>query len=326
MQAKLTDLDNAFIGLWKHKRGFPNFKSRKHSVQGMRYRKDLVKILGPSKIKLPKLGIIKYKGKIIDGKLVNGTIKMRSFGRVDLVLCYEQEYKILLPKGVIGIDINCHNITDNNGMKYNIPAYNYQDKIRKWQKALSRRVKDSNNWQKAKNNLAKWHFKASNKRRDVAHKISNKISCPSENQARRVILEDINLQNLTRKGKHKRGLNRSLLDSCLGEIRQKLEYKSAAVHKLDKFYPSSKLCNVCGYKNQLLTLSDRQWSCIICTTQHDRDINAAKNILNKWLEDSPIYIFWGGAVRPRIIQAPTIYLWWDSLLVRGNPVEARSSQ
>ncbi|MBE8182061.1 MAG: helix-turn-helix domain-containing protein, partial [Candidatus Portiera sp.] len=72
MQAKLTDLENAFIGLWKHKRGFPNFKSRKHSVQGMRYRKGVIKLLGPSKIKLPKLGIIKYKGKIIDGKLVNG--------------------------------------------------------------------------------------------------------------------------------------------------------------------------------------------------------------------------------------------------------------
>lgn len=299
LQFKLEDMHKAFIGLWKHKRGFPRFKSVRHPNHKMRYDKTRFSILDNKHIKISKLGVMEYRGNLLEGKIVSATISQRVFGRVELSVLYEQEEVTRVPKGFIALDINCHNVTDNHGIKYNMASYYHQDKIRKWSKTLARRIKGSNNWHKAREQLAKWHYRAGRMRLDRAHKITYKIAMRSETQAMHAILEDINLQNITRKGKHKRGLNRSLLDSSLGAIRQQLEYKCAGVSKIDRFYPSSKLCSECGVKNNDLLLSDRQWQCGSCGTLHDRDINAAKNIINKWLGDSQC----GDDVRPILLFA-----------------------
>lgn len=157
---------------------------------------------------------------------------------------------------------------------------------------MNRRQKGSNRRFKARCQLAKWHWKATKARNYYTQRLTSKIAYLGESQARVVVLEDLAVNNMTRKGKHKRGLNRSLLDSCLGEIRRQLEYKTVTV-KVDRWFASSKLCNVCGHKNTALTLSDRTWECDNCHFQHDRDENAAIN-LTEWARNA----LRGEGVRP----------------------------
>ncbi len=307
LQAKLTDLDDAYKGFFNHKRGFPKFRSGR-SANSMRYG-----VIGGLKVaegdlRLPKLGKVKYRGQLrnieslegdfLGGRVMNITIKKHIFSRVDVTILYEVPRQEIAPNGVVGLDLNAHNITDNAGNKYDIPAYFFRKDIRYWQKTLARRVKGSHRYKKAREILAKWCYKSKVKRHHTAHKISNMLVMRDENQARMFVLEDMNLSNMTRKGKGKRGLNRSLRDSGLGAIRHQLEYKSAGVYKIDRWFPSSKLCSACGTKNTSLTLSDRVWECDNCLAKHDRDINAAVNIYNKWAEDA----LRGDGVRPHAMR------------------------
>ncbi len=160
------------------------------------------------------------------------------------------------------------------------------------------------------------HFLALSIRHYSNHILTSKIAYRDENQARCVVLEDLAISNMIRKGKHKRGLNRSMRDSCLGDIKRMLEYKTTTI-KVDRFYPSSKLCNACGHKNKALTLSDRKWRCIECNTEHDRDINAAIN-LKKWARNA----LRGDGVKPsEIFNIPEgVYL--GSANINCSPAES----
>ena len=314
LQAKLKDLDTAYSNFFKYKRGFPKFK-RKWGVDTLRFDRNHFKIKG-NRIALPKVKGVKFKGRLLEGKIRNATISRTIFGFYQLSVLYEIEMKPRVVNGYVAIDMNCHNLTLDNGEKYELPEYANQSKIRYWQKALARRVKGSNRRFKARVMLAKACSKATRIRNYSNHILTSKIAYRDESQARCVILEDLAISNMTRKGKHKRGLNRSMRDSCLGDIKRMLEYKTTTI-KVDRFYPSSKLCNTCGHKNKALMLSDRKWRCIECNTEHDRDINAAIN-LKKWARNA----LRGDGVKPsEIFNIPEgVYL--GSVNIDCSPAES----
>jgi putative transposase len=139
--------------------------------------------------------------------------------------------------------------------------------LKRLQKRLSKKQKDSNNYKKAKRRLAKLHIKVANTRRDYFHKLSNKIA----NNVDFVAIEDLNIKSMQRLW------GRKISDLAFSEFVNILEYKTNLI-KIDRFYPSSKTCSKCGYVLDELDLKTREWQCPECKTKHLRDLNAAINI------------------------------------------------
>lgn len=178
----------------------------------------------------------------------------------------------------VGIDLGIKDfIVKSNGEKQKHPRYLKQSlkKLKKIQKKLSKKQKGSSNRNKYRLKIAKIHEKISNQRSDFLHKLSFKLI--NENQV--IYLEDLNVKGMMRNRK----LSQSIGDSGWGEFGRQLKYKAdwygREIIQIGRFEPSSKLCSSCGYKKDNLELSIREWKCPECTIVHDRDINAAKNIL-----------------------------------------------
>lgn len=121
LQAKLQDLDTAFINLWKHKKGFPKFKSKKKGRDTMRFDRMFITIEG-NKIRIEKVGWMKFRGRVLDGQLRNVTIRRTLFGLYEASLMYEVEKRPRKAGGLLGIDMNCHNLTRSDGVKHSLFA------------------------------------------------------------------------------------------------------------------------------------------------------------------------------------------------------------
>jgi len=234
---------------------------------------------------IPKLGsAIKIKvHREIPGELRHVVISMEPDGLYYASVNYcKEEYCVTIydpekKEKKRGFDLGFIDLyKDNDGNEEKVPRYlrNTEGTIAKYQRNLARKKKGSNNKEKARLKLAKTHSKVKNQRKDFIHKQSNKIV--NENQV--LYFETLNIKGMMRN----HCLAKSAVDAMLGEfIRQakyKCEWRSKRFIQIDRFEPSSKLCNVCGTKNNELKLHHRIWKCKICHTSHDRDINAAINI------------------------------------------------
>jgi len=153
-------------------------------------------------------------------------------------------------------------------------------RLKKLQRKQSRKVKGSKKYRKLQRKIAKLHEKVVNQRNDFLHELSKKII--GDNQV--VIVEDLNVKGLLKNG----NLSKHIADASWGRFNSFLEYKTKLygreLVKVNSFYLSSKLCSVCGYKNESLKLSDRKWICPNCRTEHDRDYNATLNLLKEGLK------------------------------------------
>jgi putative transposase len=185
-----------------------------------------------------------------------------------------------LPKlnNTVGIDVGIKDVcVTSDGFRSGSPQYTrkYEKKLAKRQRQLSRCVKGSKNRAKAKVKVAKVHAKISDSRNDFNNKLTTKLI--SENQA--IAVESLNVKGMQKN----RNLAKSIDDSSWGDFFRKLKYKAEwygrELLEVDRWFPSSKRCNCCRHINNGLKLSDRLWECPSCKTKHDRDINAAKNIL-----------------------------------------------
>ena len=180
-------------------------------------------------------------------------------------------------KTLIGIDLGLTSYaTVSNGIKIDNPRH-LQHALKRVQclhRRLSKKTKGSQNWEKARRQLARCYERIANQRADFHHKLSTRLI--RENQA--IIVESLNVRGMLRNRRLAKAISDAAWSSLLTMLQYKAEQYGVTLIAVERFKPTSKLCHICGYKNEGLTISDREWICLGCSTLHDRDINAAKNI------------------------------------------------
>jgi len=289
------NLFQAYQNFFAKRAGFPAFKRKSDPKQSYTtgYIRIEFKINENGKktyyLRLPKIGFVKIKmSKLIPDnyKIKSATITKTSTDKyyASLMLEYETEpQKLELdPNNSIGLDMDMKNLfTDDQGNKAAYPKFYRltQEKLARKQRQLSKMQKGSKNRQKQRIKVAKTHEKISNQRKDFLHKLSKDLADTYDI----VVIEDLDLQAMSKS----LNLGKSVYDIGWGMftafLKYKLEDRGKKLIKIDRWFPSSKTCNICGYKYDRLALADRSWECPQCHTIHDRDINAAVNIRNEGL-------------------------------------------
>lgn len=279
LQAKVEDLDRAFTNYFKKRAGHPRFK-RRHSHQSIRYPQRF-KFDG-DRVYLPKVGWVKIVlHRPLEGKPKSLTVsKTKSGEYYASVLCEVEADVSPNGKPSVGVDLGLKDFAVlSTGEKVEHPKYlrRAERRLKKLQKRLSRKKKGGANRNKARLLVARQHEHVARQRVDFLHKLSYRLST----QYGIVCMEDLNISGML--GNHR--LAKSIADSGWGMFGRFCEYKAdwygSRVVRADRFYPSSKTCSACGCINRDLTLSDRFWTCGNCGAHHDRDINAAVNLLHE---------------------------------------------
>jgi len=292
LQASLQNLDMAFQNFFRKVKlgdtlGYPRFKSKKN--RSMSYTTKYVAgnniQIVSNFVKLPKLGSVKFRGRCdISGRILNATISQVPSGKYYCsICCTDVEPKVLPITGnSIGLDLGINKlITTSNGKTYKNHRHlkQYELKLANAQRVLSRKVKGSKNWNKARIKVAKIYEKITNQRYDTLHKVTSSLVNTNDI----ICIEDLDIQSMKTKYKD---INKSIYDTALGELVRQLEYKcewyGRTLQKVDRYYPSSTTCNNCGNRGDV-GLRLKHWTCDSCGIQHHRDYNAAKNILKEGL-------------------------------------------
>lgn len=284
LQNSLKNLDESYKNFFEGRTGYPKFKSKRGPKQSYQTNLTNNNIRVDSKhhrTKLPKVGWVEYvvDGREIPGAIVNVTVSRSPSGKYFASILCKVVVKTLPAKpSEVGIDMGLKKFAIlSTGEVVENPKYyvKAQKKLARLQRAHSKKKKGSKNREKARLKVARQHEKVANQRRDFQHKLSRRLVV--ENQV--ISMEDLRIENMVKNHK----LAKAISDAGWGEFQRMVEYKSAwydrVFVKVDPFYPSSKLCEKCGTKNAMLTLSDREWQCPECGAIHNRDLNAAKNIL-----------------------------------------------
>jgi putative transposase len=291
LQQSLINLEYAYKSFFKNNQGFPKFKSKKDNKQTCRFPVDAIgKINGNQISIIRQLKNINFKCSIIDEKYLNKNQNLIKSATLTRTKSNKYYFSILIEKtntkilsktnNIIGIDLGIKDfIIDSNGNKFkNLKLIrNNGKKLIKLNRQLNKKTNDSNNKNKARIKLAKFNEKLNNIKENYLHEVTNKLL--NENQV--IVMENLNVNGMLKNHK----LAKSIQELSLYRFKEMLKYKAnwygREIIEIDRFYPSSKLCNCCGYKNNDLSLKDRSWKCPTCHTNHNRDYNAAKNILKE---------------------------------------------
>jgi putative transposase len=283
LQSSIRNLDTAYNKFFRKQTKFPRFKSK--------YDRQSFKIPQNVLIKDNKLNIPKFKEGIkinlhqeIEGKISFATISKSATSKYYVSITCEVNHKPFRKTGLnVGIDTGIKDLAIlSDGKVYeNIKTLKSNLKKLKYeQRQLSKKVKGSSSRNKQRKNLALVHEKITNVRKDYLHKISTEIIKSQDV----ICIEDLAVKNMMKNHK----LAQAFADVSLGTFYSMLEYKAKwndkTIIKIDRYFPSSKMCSNCSWINQDLTLKDREWICPSCNTTHDRDFNAAKNILKQGLK------------------------------------------
>ncbi|MBQ1899880.1 MAG: IS200/IS605 family element transposase accessory protein TnpB [Erysipelotrichaceae bacterium] len=304
LQEAVKDLNKAFGNFFGKRGGYPKFH-KKSSIQSYRTRNQNGGIrIEENRVVLPKLGAVKAKiSRCPKGRILNATVSRTATGKYFVSLCCEEDvFRKSNASGKVGLDLGIKELyVDSNGHKEPDPKHlsKYEKKLRRQQRSLSRMIEadisgytkdrkpiwkrplsECSNLQKQKRKIAAIHEKIFNCRSDHLHKVSSKLV--NENQV--IALETLNVKGMV----HNHHLAKAISDASWSRFVAMLEYKAfehgCEILKVPALFPSSQICSSCGYKNpKVKDLKVRRWICPECGAVHDRDENAAKNILAKAL-------------------------------------------
>ncbi|OIV38562.1 transposase [Mangrovactinospora gilvigrisea] len=297
LQQALRHLQTAFTNFFAQRAKYPRYKSRKKSRASAEYTRSAFTWRG-GRLTLAKMTApldIRWSRPLPDDtEPTTVTVSRDSAGRWFVsMLCSDRVAPAAVTADAVGIDAGITSLVAlSTGEKVSNPRYERRDRGRlaKAQRQLSRRAKGSANREKARRRVARVHARISDRRKDFLHKLSTRLV--RENQT--VVIEDLAVRSLIKN----HSLARAISDASWAQLRSMLEYKCAWYGRelvvIDRCFPSSKLCGACGIVRESLLLSTREWTCR-CGTVHDRDVNAARNILAAGLAASAC----GGDVRPQ---------------------------
>ena len=292
LQSEWRHLRSAFNNFFRNlkkgiKKGFPHFKSKKsrQSYTTFNINNNCKINFEHKKLKLPKINAwIPYRDKrVFDEKIRQITISKTKSGKYYASILIELENivipkKILQDDKIVGFDMSASKFLITKDLDLSNPRFyrNEESKLRKVHREVSRKKKGSTNRTKANLKLATLYEKIQNRKKDWVHKITHLLS----EHFNCVILEDLNIKGMQQ---FNSGISKSVsLDFSWNQfitlLKYKMEQKGNYLVLIDRYFPSSKLCSTCGFKNDSLRLSDREWTCPGCNTHHDRDVNASLNI------------------------------------------------
>ena len=292
LQTSIRDLDTAFKNFFrgikkKQYVGYPIFKKKKAFPQSYRTcrTKDNIAKVG-NKLKLPKVGLVKCKfSKEMKGNIVFATVIQNRVGQYYVSLyCKNVPQRTVLKTGnICGIDLGVKNlaILSDGKIINNIHSFNSsEEKLILLKRKLIGKTKGSRRYDEISNKIAKLHMHIANKRADYIHKNTTWIMTNYDT----ICIENLDVKGMLESKKY----SKNIADASFAEFHRQLEYKSKYFGKklivIDRYYPSSRICSVCGYKNdKLKDTKIREWDCPSCRSHHDRDLNAAINILNRGL-------------------------------------------
>ena len=273
---------SAYENFFAKRSGFPRFKSKHNAMQSATWRRPTIR--GKNHVHIPRIGAMRFREhRLLEGEIKTVTISRHASGRYYISFLVDDGRKCTPKpkhaKTAVGIDVGIENFcTLSTGEKVANPRFrkSSQTRIAKLQKKLARQKKSSNRYKETKRKLAREHEKVANKRHDFLNTLSTRLV--NENQV--IAVEDLNVKGML--ANHR--LAADIADASWSEFIRMLEYKSEwyGTHLLScgRFDPSSKMCSACGQIQTDMPLSVRTWECPECGRRHDRDVNAAVNILN----------------------------------------------
>ena len=287
-QQVFVDLNNAFNRFFKGISGYPKFKSKKHSKKSFRIQKNGNNIRITNRcIRLAKLGYIhyhtskKYKKILKSSKINNVTVKHENgkyYAIVNITTTVEEFDKT---GENIGIDLGFKSLAIfNNSLKIdNLDLKKEDQMISKYQKKLARQEYMSKNYKKTLNKIHKWQNRKNNKKQNEYHHLSKQIVKKFDI----ISMENLNIAGMFQNKKWSAKLQKISLSQLVSMIKYKSQWYGKTFIQIGRFFPSTQICSTCSYQNTEITIDIRNWVCPKCGTTHDRDVNAAKNILNEGL-------------------------------------------
>ncbi len=291
LQTSVRNLADGFDRFFKKQNGKPRFKSKKNPVQSYttKFVNNNIR-LEDHRLKLPKLGWVSIsQSRKLEGRIINATISRKSSGKYFVAILCETDIEELPKTGSsVGVDVGIKDfavLSDGEAfpnMKYYEKS---QEKLKKEQQILSRRqrlalskgieLSEAKNYQKQRIKVARIHETIENQRSDFLHKLSTKIVKNHDI----IGMESLDIAQMLQN----KELSKQIGDVSWAKFKEQIRYKAdwygKTLVEVEKSFPASQLCHVCGHKNtQVKDLSVRQWTCPDCHTSHDRDVNASINI------------------------------------------------
>ena len=292
-QIAIMNLGEAFKNFFNNKAKYPKFK-KKGRKDSFTIGNDQFKLDGKT-VYIPKLGWVRtFEELRFQGKIMSATVSKKAdkwFVSIIVEMTVEEYSTFLASKftkqaenqGTVGVDLGVSmfvSLSTGEVMQAPKPLKTLIKRLIRLSRSLSKKKQGFKNYEKTKKKLARLHARIANIRLDAIHKATSYLIRNFEV----ICIEDLNVQGMLKNRK----LSRAISDMAFFEFRRQLTYKAENTGTLiivaDRYFPSSKTCSSCGFKLEELSLSTRSWVCPKCGTEHERDVNAAKNLRKYALE------------------------------------------